>query len=124
MKASLLSLSLCVLLTNGVASWGQSSPKPVQPPNQIHFHGPLHSMTLYWDGSHYVSKTETGVIGVWLVLQFTSEAVIIRRIQADGFEAVYKGQISADGRSLTNVTMNGGPAYGATFTWDSALNAR
>jgi hypothetical protein len=96
------------------------TPPALQPPSQIHFHGPMHSMTLYWDGTKYLSKTETGVISVWTVEKFTPEAVSIRRFET-GFEAVYKGEISSDGKSLVNVTMNGGPAYGATFTWDSAI---
>ena len=97
---------------------------PPKVPNQVHFCGPLHCMTLNWDGGRYVVRSDDGqVTSTWTVDKFTKQMVVIHRFESNGFSAVYRGQISNQGDTLTNVTLNNGPANGVAFTWGPALHS-
>jgi len=122
--------ALSILLTSvlfGLAAAAQapqnSGASEALPP-VMHFCA-FNCMTLTLKNGRYITTAADGttVTGIWTVESFLPESVIIHRRDANGFAAVFRGQISKDGGRLINVTMNGAPVSGALFAWGNALNS-
>ena len=114
-------LAVCLL------SAAQTSNQPLPP--VMHFCA-YNCMTLILQDGHYVVTAESGVkmkdgrtvTGTWTVESFSTDSVILRRVDATGFTGVYKGQISKDGNRLVNITLDGHRDPKMRLTWGTALN--
>jgi hypothetical protein len=100
-------------------------------PQEMHFCA-FNCMTLSLQGDRYVATSLLpGAIASyrseWKIERFSPEMVVLRRhdspITAGGqtFDAVYTGQISADGNRLINPTLNGNPIGNVFVTWGLSL---
>jgi hypothetical protein len=99
-------------------------------PEVMHFCG-LGCDTLRLRGDHYVGDTG----GIWTIVSFTPESVILNRVDPNGWTGFFKGQISSDGNHLVNTVMGFHPytpdsaSDGNTphntfnITWGNALNS-
>lgn len=108
---------------------GQEDAAPGARPPLVHFCGPQHCFTLTWQDGHY--KANNG--GIWEVVSFTQQSVILNRRDPTGFSSFYSGQIAPSGDTLVNV-ISGNGSYapgasgkpvngGARFAWGAALNS-
>jgi hypothetical protein len=87
--------------------------------------------TLTLQGDHYLGTSG----GIWTIVSFTPESVILNRAEPNGWTSFYRGQISSDGNHLINTTSGGRPFTpdwtpgGDTrynnfnITWGTALNS-
>ena len=106
---------------------GEKNP-PTLPP-MMHFCG-QHCISLKLDNGHYVNTTtmpgSPNWTSVWTAERFTSESVILHRVDSDAgktvFTGTYTGQISPEGNSLINVAGDGHRGN-LRITWGTALNS-
>lgn len=121
-----------ITVTHGFGGALLSAGSAVSPPQVIHFCA-LNCMTLSRQSDHYI-VTSPPPVGLesyrteWKIERFSPDAVVLRRHFTQTPPGVsrpdteFRGQVSADGNRLINVTQDGNPVGGVMVTWGLSLS--
>jgi hypothetical protein len=118
---------------NKTGNWYATVSKAAPPlPSVMHFCA-ANCKTLVLDNGRYTSPADPGT-ATWTVAHFTSDLVVIDRVDTNGYSAHYKGQISQEGDRLIHAvrdsrpfTEDWSPGPGTSYdsfslVWGAALN--
>jgi len=115
---------------NWYATVSKADNPPV--PSVMHFCA-ANCKTLVLENGHYKSPADPGV-ATWTVVRFSTDLVLIDRVDSNGYSAHYKGKIAPEGNRLINVVRDSRPFtpdwtpsqttnYDAfTLVWGTALD--
>jgi hypothetical protein len=96
-------------------------------PRTMRFCGPAHCGTLTWKGGYYDAVYDDGQRGSKYTVQlFTREAVLINRVDDNGWKATLTGKISPEGNSIIDAKMispDSDTASPYKLTWGTALSS-
>ena len=110
--------------TSKSGNWYATLSGPITLPTEIH-ECDVNCITLKLENGNYVYTTHyswepPNLKVTWTVESFTRESVALHRTWP--VDQVFKGQMSKDGNSLVNVTVNGSPDPKVQIAWGNALN--